>query len=342
MKEAKNELNRREFLKITGLTFATKSLWQLETIPLPQEKTLNHVRKKIDNPYTKNGRPIMVIIEGNDIDLMLKKGFEILGGIKKLCGTNKEIILKPNYVSPERYPEVTASDAICSMIDIIKKSGNYSIGVADASASGRSTIDGFKKTGLKNELDNRNVASYNLHDCPTVKIKVSEWQYMEEVEVFDKIIETPIIINMPTLKQHTESGFTCSLKNLMGCQSQSNRRQVHRYNERDKYSSAESILRMRLAIAETAHAINPELTILDARKIMLNAHQFSSGGILKDVNKLIISGDAVAVDSYAKELMSQFNPNFSKNWADTTLELAQKLELGTADLNKVETINIQV
>ena len=342
MKEKMNQLNRREFLKISGLSIAANSIWGMNFIPSLQDKTSSQIRNRVKNPYTKNGKPIMVIVEGNDVDQMLKKGFEILGGIKKLCGTNKEIILKPNYVSPERYPEVTATDTICTMIDIIRKSDSYNITVADGNSSRESTIETFKKTGLKDELDRRKVATVDLHECPSVKIKSPEWKYMDEVEVFDKIMDTPVVINMPTLKQHSQTGFTCSLKNLMGCIPKSSRRVAHRDKDRGKYSRAEMLVRMRYSIAELGHAVNPELTIIDTRKIMLNNHHFRGGGTLKDDNKIIISGDAVAVDVYAGRLMKEHNPNFSETWVTQTTELAQNLNLGIADLNNVEIIKVQI
>ncbi|NVM04397.1 MAG: hypothetical protein HWN67_18885, partial [Candidatus Helarchaeota archaeon] len=92
MKEKMNRLNRREFLKISGLSMAMNSIGGINFEPFLKDETRHQVRNRIKNPYTKNGKSIIVVVEGDDVDQMLKKGFEALGGIKKLCGTNKEII----------------------------------------------------------------------------------------------------------------------------------------------------------------------------------------------------------------------------------------------------------
>ncbi len=339
---SKNHLNRREFLKISGLTLASGGFTGLNAASFLKEKMSDKIRQRVKNPFTKNGKPIVVVVEGNDIDKMLKKGFEKLGDLKKLTGTNEEIILKPNYVSPERYPVVTGTDTICSMIDIIRQTGSYKLTVADGSSTGMSTDAVYRRTGLKSEMDRRNVSTLDLHKCSAVTIKNPEWEYMDEVVIFDRIMEAPIVINMPTIKQHSTMGYTCSLKNLMGCQEQSNRRMLHRDYERDKYSRTEILKKMRLAIAEMAHAVNPELTVIDARKIMIKAHHFYGGGIVKEVNQLIISGDTVAADAYAEKLMIENNPNFSETWSKPTFERAQKFKLGIADLDKVEIIKVQV
>ncbi len=342
MSKKTEHIYRREFLKISGLALASRGMVGLNINPFLRDKTTNNIRKRVKNPFMKNGKPVLVVVEGNDIDKMMKKGFEALGSLKELLGTNKEIMLKPNYVSPERYPEVTGTDCICSMIDIINKTGNYKITLADGASSGNSTLDGFRRTGLQKEMDKRKILTIDLHKCSAVSIGNPEWEYMDTVEIFDKVMETPIVINMPTLKQHSTMGYTCSLKNLMGCQEQGSRRKLHRDHERNKYSASENLKRLRLSIAETAHAANPELTVIDARKIMVKGHHFNRGGILKDCNQLIISGDAVAADAYAEELMIKLNPDFSETWSKPTFRHAQKIKFGIAELDNVEIIKVQV
>ena len=130
-----NRFNRREFIKVSGSALALSGIAGFNNMLYSKNTIPNQGRKGIENPYTKNGRPILLIVEGNDIDKMLKAGFEKLGGLKKLSGSNREIILKPNYVTPERYPEVTSTETICSMIDIIRKTGDYDITVADGCGS---------------------------------------------------------------------------------------------------------------------------------------------------------------------------------------------------------------
>ncbi len=61
------------------------------------------------------------------------------------------------------------------------------------------------------------------------------------------------------------------------------------------------------------------------------------------MNRLILSGDMVAVDSYCADLMQKYDETFQKEKrVERQLEYARHLGLGTKDLNQVETIEITV
>ena len=67
--------------------------------------------------------------------------------------------------------------------------------------------------------------------------------------------------------------------------------------------------------------------------------------IIEDVNKLIVTGDMVAADTVALELMKEFDPSFTKTNEGIVLrqhQHAEELGLGSGDLSKFEIIEVSV
>ena len=101
-------------------------------------------------------------------------------------------------------------------------------------------------------------------------------------------MECDCFINVPIAKHHGLTKLTLSMKNLMGVCG-GNRGQIHWNIDRK--------------LPELAKFINPDLTVIDAYRILLR--HGPSGGNLKDVKKTktVIAGtDPVLADSYAASL----------------------------------------
>jgi hypothetical protein len=95
-------------------------------------------------------------------------------------------------------------------------------------------------------------------------------------------------------------------------------------------------------VAEIAGLVNPELCVVDARSILTRNGPSYYNGIVKDIHRLIICGDMVATDVYCAQLMQQHDPTFSAPTIQPALQRAEELGLGTADLNNVEVIEVNL
>jgi uncharacterized protein (DUF362 family) len=152
--------------------------------------------------------------------------------------------------------------------------------------------------------------------------------------------QAPIIINMPVLKRHFAGQITSALKNHFGSVFGPHRWLAHVSLQQDRdYFDRK--------LAEFASAVRPELTITDARSL-----QAVSGPglgpdtrIIQGVDRLIVTGDMVAADVVALELMKKHDDTFTAtNEAIVRRQHqhAKELGLGTDDLSQFQIVELKV
>lgn len=341
---SENKLTRRAFMeKSFGLCIAGPVLLK----GLAQEGTIQEVfmpvRERLPNPFIENGKPIVLVVRGTDFPAMLAKGMDILGGFARF-GTGKSVIVKPNFVFDKRtkYPTTTDTQSVLTTVEFLQKEGFKDITVADRrgkkAANGRAGGK-FEWSGLNDKAEAGGFKTDSLMDneiAETVEVSSENWTVMNTYGVIKKIYDTELIINMPTLKRHTQTNLTCALKNMMGVLDVPTTNNMHLWGDENKkaYDSMPRDKvwhRLCLTIAEAATAVNPELTVIDARKVLCKNHLSVANGEPREANRLIISGDPLAADIMAakvlKEVYEPYDPGFFKD----TFEYAARLGIGTAD-----------
>ena len=94
--------------------------------------------------------------------------------------------------------------------------------------------------------------------------------------------------------------------------------------------------------------MRPELTITDVRSLQAVFGPNRQAGvtrIVEGVNKLILTGDMVAADAVALQIMKEYDDTFTaENEAIVRRQFAhaEELGLGTSDLSRFEIIEIKV
>jgi hypothetical protein len=161
---------------------------------------------------------------------------------------------------------------------------------------------------------------------------------MPDFEVWSDIYDAPVLLNLCSLKRHYAAYMTCAIKHHVGAVSGPGRIDTRDYLHDFPDTSYEFLT----TISEIAGLVNPELTIVDAREIMaINGPLRSYGGEIRTCGRVIICGDMVAADAYCAQLLAVFDETFDASWMSATLERAEQLGLGTADLSQVEVINLE-
>jgi uncharacterized protein (DUF362 family) len=152
--------------------------------------------------------------------------------------------------------------------------------------------------------------------------------------------EAQVIINLPVLKRHFAGQMTCAIKNQVGSVYGPHRWLAHASlkHDRDYFDRK---------LAEFASAVRPELTITDGRSMQAvsGPSRNDETRIIDGVNRLIITGDMVAADVVAMELIKKHDETFTaENVAIVRRQLqhAEELGVGISDLSKFEVVELTV
>jgi uncharacterized protein (DUF362 family) len=138
--------------------------------------------------------------------------------------------------------------------------------------------------------------------------------------LYKDIVNADVLINVPIAKTHGSTKLTLAGKNLMGCTS--NRQRMH-------------TLGLSQSIAEVNAKLRPELTVIDAMRILVR--NGPSGGSLGDVavkNTVVACRDWVAADTWACRLFGVAPGQVPY------IKAAANMGLGTMNLSSVTIRNV--
>ncbi len=310
----------------------------------------------------RSGKPLLVIVTGKDIDGMVKAGFESAGGLGRIIGKHREVLLKPNTNQRDPFPSITAPETIRAVASHCREAGvekitvhedhkfeldpyysqeelpGMDISILKASDESQFVLVEFEK--WHGEID-PDVALKDIEERGPESFLKSGFQRTEGpcLRVARELQEAPVIINMPVLKRHFAGQLTSALKNHFGSVYGPQRWLAHAclQKDRDYYDRK---------LAEFASAVRPELTITDVRSIQAVSGPFRGEDtkIIEGVNRMIITGDMIAADVVAMDLMKKYDETFtSDNEAIVRRQHAhaEELGLGTSDLSRLEIIEVE-
>jgi uncharacterized protein (DUF362 family) len=244
-------------------------------------------------------------------------GIAALGGMGRFVSKGGIVVIKPNIgwdVTPDRAAN-TDPFLVKAIIEACLAAGAKRIYVFDHSCD--SWKASYKNSGIEDaaKASGATVAPAGSESYYQ-KIDLKDAIALKTVKVHELILEADSIINVPVLKSHGGAGMTCALKNLMGTVWD---RQAFHYQGLDR------------CIAESALAVRPSLTVVDASKVMLTGGPRGHGGSrYADLGMQILSPDIVAVDAAAAKTFG------SSHEAFPYIGMAAALRLGTTDLDRLD------
>ena len=331
---SKSKFSRREFIGGTiGLAATAPLVFGKEKPEGCGEVIENEVfspRKRIPNPWMEGDKPVVAIVHGTEFPAMLEKAMAILGGFKPF-GIHNKVMIKPNFLLPQPYPLITDADSIESVCEFLKKDGFKDVTVTELGADPSKPCPVFNFFKLKERAERVGFKLYDLLPDKFKQVKDDRWQMMEFVNVSESIYNAPLIINMPTVKNHSTCDLTCSLKNNMGPIDFDSRMHMHRQHEQPIAPEPRKA-KEKICVAEIAHAINPEVTLIDARMVMTHHHNNYRIGRKVEAGQIIVSGDPVAADRVAANLLASKHDGFKVDMVESTFKRANELGLGVYSL----------
>ena len=296
------------------------------------------------NPFVAAGKPLLVTVEGEDLHAMLRAGMEALGGLDPLAKFGTEAIFRGNYVTSQPYPVTTAPEFVLAVAAELKLAGVSKTSLFDSHgtrlSAGISPEHILRRLGVLEKLTQGGVpvlARDFLDPDEFVFVRNPAWPIAKPVAVHRILHEAPIVVSLPVVKRHQWVNFTCALKMHFGSVAMADRMLVHTKD----IDGRSGLMQQRLV--HFADAVKPQLHIVDARAILARSGPGLGGGaeVVPGVNKIILSGDMVAVDAYCARLLAQHDETFTLDMIAPQLRHAVAIGLGNADLDAVKVVEIR-
>jgi len=273
---------------------------------------------------------------------MLRAGLEALGGLDRLVKMGRETLLRGNYVAGQPYPVTTDPEMIVLLAEELREAGFRRSTLFDS--HGTELLPGVRP---EKNLQKLGVSEYvKKHGVEVVVrdfldpdefrfVRSPKWNIPSSVGVHKLIHEAPVIISLPVVKRHGEARFTCAFKMHFGSVSMADRIVAHKNGRRVDYFDQR--------VVHFADTTKPQLTIVDARALLARRGPVISAGseVVQGVNRLVLSGDMAAIDSYCAQLMARHDPTFATEMVAGQLRHAANLGLGTPDLDRVKVVELR-
>ena len=317
--------SRRDFIRWLGMAGAGVALnacgqQELANPRLTKSTQAGALLNPLENTATVNtltGVPHLVVSHGESPAEITHRAMEALGGMGRFVRNGNDVIIKPNictdYHSYE-YAATTNPEVVAALVQECLAAGARRVRVMDFPFGGTAQ-SAYRKSGIADavekaggEMEVMIAGKFTRAPIP-LGVSIKEWS------VYQEVMSTDVLIDVPIAKHHGSAGLTLGGKNLMGVI--------------QARSMMHSSLHQR--IADITSLIRPDLTVIDAYRIL--TRHGPTGGNLDDVKltqTVIASADIVAADAYACTL-------FGKTADDVGyVRMAAEMGIGTKDLASIK------
>lgn len=247
------------------------------------------------------------VIYGSDPLKMVK---DVLSTIRVEEDLKPEMMIgiKPNLVvaKPSYEGATTHTEIVEGVIQYLQEKGFCNIIILESSWVGDSTKRAFKVCGYEDLSRKYKIPLYDLKD-DSYEIKNAGDM---DLKVCKKALEVDYLINMPVLKAHCQTSYTCAIKNLKGCIPDTEKRRFHS-------------LGLMKPIGHLPKAIKCGLVIVDA---ICGDLTFEEGGNPVQMDRIIVGKDPVLLDTYGASLIG-----YSKDDIEY-IGIAEKIGAGSTNL----------
>ncbi|MGA2503694.1 MAG: DUF362 domain-containing protein [Anaerolineales bacterium] len=264
--------------------------------------------------------PDIAVIRAGEPEVLVRQAITALGGISAFVPNGANVVVKPNicvaYHTYE-YAATTNPWVVGTVVKMCYEAGAASVKVMDHPFGGTDQ-EAYKISGIKEQVEAAGGEMVRMISYHYVDTKIPDAVYLKTTKIYDEILNADVLINVPIAKQHSSSGLTLGMKNLMGAVWI--RETLHN--------------NLHQSIADLNSLLKPKLTVLDAVRIL--TRNGPTGGNLSDVqqkNTVIASRDVVAVDSLATSLFGMKPEDLEY------IRIGTSMGLGRSDL---QNLNIQI
>jgi uncharacterized protein (DUF362 family) len=234
-----------------------------------------------------------------------------------------DVIIKPNICvdyHPPEYAVTTNPIVVATLVSMCLEAGAKRVRVMDYPFGG-TVKSAYAISGIADAVEAAGGEMHVMNQNKYKKVDIPGGRDLTSVQIYPDFMEADVLINVPIAKHHGSTKLTLGAKNLMG--TILNRNLMHQ--------------NLTLRIADLASLVRPELTVIDAVRILLA--NGPTGGNLADVKQtdtIIASRDIVAADAYATTLFGLTGTDIGY------IKQSAAIGIGTLDLASIDLREITV
>ena len=233
--------------------------------------------------------PDLVAVRNGEPEQLVRQAIAAMGGMEKYVFSGADVIIKPNVCVDFRTYEWGATTnpwVVGELVRMSFEAGAGRVRVMDQTWK-RNMTKAYQESGIQEQVE---AAGGEMEWMPLEKFIATPAPQGIELttfDIYDEILNTDVLINVPVAKHHMNAKLTLAMKNLMGVIG--DRPTLHKnFGQR---------------IADLASAITPTLNVMDAVRVMKkNGPQGFFKRDTHQMDTVIISEDMVALDSYTTRL----------------------------------------
>ncbi len=279
-------------------------------------RVLPPVRKK-DNLWRQGGQTRVAKVKATaNLKEEIINSISQLGPLAGVIARGDNVLVKPNYNSPDPPPASTDITFLRAVLEILHEAGaNVSVGDCSG-AIWRPTRGVFQKSGLYALGKELGVPIYAFEDKEHEWVRVEiNGHYVKSVTVPKLAYEADKIVYLPCLKTHSLANFSGALKLTFGLVHPGERRGFHSVHLQEK-------------LAEVNLWRQPDLVIMDGRKAFVAGGP--DRGRLVEPGVILASDNMVALDIAAIGILVEHGASSLPADANslTQIAVAESCELG--------------
>jgi uncharacterized protein (DUF362 family) len=260
--------------------------------------------------------PDLAVIKGDSVDKNVRAALALLGGMERFVAKGGKVVVKPNVLTgrPPQFATTTSPELMKAVIAMCWEAGAKEVVVLDNPVGdARSSFETAGLSQAVSDADGKLVylsnRDYQDYDIPQGKV-ITKWAFVTEA------LEADALIDLALPKQHSTSGATMTMKNLMGVMG-GRRGSIH-----SNFSQK---------IVDVNSLVKPTLSILDGYRVLFR--NGPTGGSLDDVRlaKTLVAGvNPVCIDAYGAQFFGKAASDYK--W----LVEANARAMGEIDLSKLD------
>ena len=280
----------------------------------------------------------VAIVRDADIEERTRRAVDLIGGMEKAVGRGDKVLVKPNMVGgfPSETGETTDPEFVRVIVEMAFEAGAKEVLVGEGEPF-------VSMEELKRRFVNRAIPSTEpLHTRykrilkktggKLIDFNADRWEtvevpnpvFFDKIQVARAVLDCDVLIGAPVLKTHHLAGITVALKNLYGVIPRSDKGRYHRLD------------RVEEAIIDINKVRTCDMVIVDGTRTILHWGRIDEYLETKQLNLTLAGFDPVAIDAVSAKILG-INPESLR-----FLIWAEEHKLGTADLNRIETVGITI